>query len=97
MPGNSSFSPTDCVDLGRKVMSGRHRTRSSKSNVVIGSIAASVGVSSVLSAAIVELVSPEPSTVADQPAPQTAQEQPLAQEGTLVGHHRRMSRHFTPK
>jgi hypothetical protein len=64
-------------------MSGRHRARASKSNVVIGSIAASVGVSSVLAAAIVELVAPEPSTAATQSAPQTA-EQPLTQQGKLI-------------
>ena len=37
-------------------MSGKHRAKVSKSNLVIGSIAASVGVSSVLAAAIVEFV-----------------------------------------
>ncbi len=65
-------------------MSGRHRTRSSRSNVVIGSIAASVGVSSVLAAAIVELVTPEAPAAATQPAPQAAQEQPLTQHGRLI-------------
>lgn len=59
-------------------MSGRHRTRSSKPNLVIGSIAASVGVSSVLSAAIVELVSPERS------APAPAQERSVSTEGRLI-------------
>jgi opacity protein-like surface antigen len=62
-------------------MSGRHRARSSKSNLVIGSIAASVGVSSVLAAAVVELVSPQ--------APPTAagavqQEQSVTQQGRLI-------------
>ena len=61
-------------------MSGRHRTRSSRSNLVIGSIAASVGVSSVLAAAIVELVTPETPTAATQPA----QDQSLTQEGRLI-------------
>jgi len=65
-------------------MSGRHRTRSSRSNVVIGSIAASVGVSSVLAAAIVELVTPDAPAAATQPAPQAAQEQPLTQQGRLI-------------
>lgn len=60
-------------------MSGRHRTRSSRSNLLIGSIAASVGVSGVLSAAIVELVSGEQST-----APPPAQERSVTQEGRLI-------------
>lgn len=60
-------------------MSGRHRTKVSRSNLVIGSIAASVGVSSVLAATIVELVSPEPSTASTQPVPQ-----PVTQQGTVV-------------
>lgn len=60
-------------------MSGRHRTKSSRSNLIVGSVAASVGVSSVLAAAVVELVSPEPSTEASQPAPQ-----PVTQQGTVV-------------
>jgi hypothetical protein len=65
-------------------MSGRHRARSSRSNFVIGSIAASVGVSSVLAAAIVELVTPEASTAATPPTPQAAQEQSLIQQGRLI-------------
>jgi hypothetical protein len=65
-------------------MSGRHRLPHSKSNLLIGSTAASVGVSSVLAAAIVELVSPEPSTAATNPAPQATQEQPLTQQGRLI-------------
>jgi len=66
-------------------MSGRHRVRTPRSNLVIGSIAASVGVSSVLAAAIVEMVSPEGSTAATPPAPQVVQpQQPLAQQGRLV-------------
>ena len=60
-------------------MSGRHRLRYSKSNLVIGSIAASVGVSSVLAAAIVELVSPEPSAVATQ-----VEGQSVTQQGRLI-------------
>src|SRR5262249_47803249 len=54
-----TYSPAGHVDMRGKVMGGKHRARSSRTNVVIGSIAASVGVSSVLSAAIVELVAPE--------------------------------------
>ncbi|RDH74437.1 hypothetical protein DVS77_31930 [Mycolicibacterium moriokaense] len=47
---------------------------------MIGSIAASVGVSSVLAAAIVELVTPETSA-----SPQAVQqEQPLTQQGRLI-------------
>lgn len=66
-------------------MSGRHRARSSRTNLVIGSIAASVGLSSVLAAAAVELVSPEAPTAATPTAPQAAPaEQPLTQQGTLV-------------
>ncbi len=60
-------------------MSGRHRLKHSKSNLVIGSIAASVGVSSVLAAAIVELVSPEPSNAAAQVV-----EQPLTQQAYII-------------
>jgi hypothetical protein len=65
-------------------MSGKHRARYSRSNLVIGSIAASVGVSSVLAAAIVELVSPEASTAADSTPPAAAPQQPLSQQGTLI-------------
>jgi hypothetical protein len=66
-------------------MSGRHRVKTSRSNLVIGSIAASVGVSSVLAAAIVELVTPEPSTAPTSAAPQAAQpQQPLTQQGRLI-------------
>jgi hypothetical protein len=64
-------------------MSGKHRTRTSRSNLVIGSIAASVGVSSVLAAAIVELVSPEAPTAAT-PAPPPVAEQSLSQQGRLI-------------
>ena len=65
-------------------MSGKHRAKVSRSNLVIGSIAASVGVSSVLAAAIVELVSPEASTAASS-TPQAAQpQQPLTQQGRLI-------------
>ena len=60
-------------------MSGRHRLHHSKSNLVIGSIAASVGVSSVLAAAIVELSSPEPSAAATQ-----VEEQSVTQQGRLI-------------
>ncbi len=50
---------------------------------MIGSIAASVGVSSVLAAAIVELV--EPNAPAATPAsPPAAQHQPLSQQGRLI-------------
>ncbi len=63
-------------------MSGRHRARSSRSNLVVGSIAASVGVSSVLAAAIVELV--EPDAPAPSISPPAAQQQPLSQQGRLV-------------
>ncbi|MFY9919581.1 MAG: hypothetical protein WAL26_14435 [Mycobacterium sp.] len=59
-------------------MSGRHRAKASRSNLVIGSIAASVGVSSVLAAAIVELVAPESSPATAQP------QQPLSQQGRLI-------------
>ena len=65
-------------------MSGRHRLPKPTSNLLIGSIAASVGVSSVLAAAIVELVSAEPSAVTPRPAHQAAQEQSLTQEGRLI-------------
>ena len=61
-------------------MSGRHRARPSRSNLVIGSIAASVGVSSVLAAAVVELVSHEPSTAATRPL----QPQPVTEQGTVI-------------
>jgi hypothetical protein len=64
-------------------MSGRHRASASRSNVVIGSIAASVGVSSVLAAAIVELVAPEQPTAATHSQPQAAA-QPLSQQGRLI-------------
>jgi xanthine/uracil/vitamin C permease (AzgA family) len=65
-------------------MSGKHRVRTSKSNLIVGSIAASVGVSSVLAAAIVELVEPDAPTAA-RPAPQATQaQQPLTQQGRLV-------------
>jgi hypothetical protein len=60
-------------------MSGKHRTKASRSNMIVGSIAASVGVSGVLAAAIVELIAPEPSSAASQPAPQ-----PVTQQGTVV-------------
>ena len=60
-------------------MSGKHRIKTSRSNLIVGSIAASVGVSSVLAAAIVELVAPEPSTAATRPAPQ-----PVTQQGTVI-------------
>jgi hypothetical protein len=66
-------------------MSGKHRAKISRSNLVIGSIAASVGVSSVLAATIVELVSPQSSTAAGSPVPQVAQPQrPLTQQGRLI-------------
>ena len=66
-------------------MSGKHRAKLSRSNLVVGSIAASVGVSSVLAATIVELVSPEASTAASSPMPQVAQpQQPLTQQGRLI-------------
>ena len=55
------------------------------SNLVIGSIAASVGVSSVLAAAVVELISPDPSVAAKQPAPQvSAPPLPVTQQGTVI-------------
>lgn len=65
-------------------MSGRHRVKTSRSNLVIGSVAASVGVSSVLAAAIVELVSPDAPTAAPSTPPQAAQQQPLSQQGRLI-------------
>jgi hypothetical protein len=65
-------------------MSGKHRARTSRSNLVIGSIAASVGVSSVLAAAIVELVSPEAPPAAGSSTPPAAQQQPLTQQGRLI-------------
>jgi hypothetical protein len=66
-------------------MSGRHRTKSSRSNLIVGSIAASVGVSSVLAAAIVELVAPDASTAAASPVPQAvAPQQPLTEQGRLI-------------
>ena len=65
-------------------MSGRHRAKASRSNLVIGSIAASVGVSSVLAAAIVELVSPEASTAATSTPPAARPQQPLTQQGRLI-------------
>ena len=60
-------------------MSGKHRTKSSRSNLIVGSIAASVGVSSVLAAAIVELVAPDSSPAVTQSAPQ-----PVTQQGTVI-------------
>ena len=66
-------------------MSGRHRTKTSRSNLVIGSIAASVGLSSVLAATIVELVTPDQSTAATNVPPQAAHPQvPLTQQGRLI-------------
>lgn len=65
-------------------MSGRHRTKSSRSNFIIGSIAASVGVSSVLAAAIVELVAPEDLPAAPTAPPAAQQQQPLSQQGRLI-------------
>jgi hypothetical protein len=65
-------------------MSGRHRAKASRSNLVIGSIAASVGVSSVLAAAIVELVSPEASTAATSTPAAAQPQQPLTQQGRLI-------------
>jgi hypothetical protein len=66
-------------------MSGRHRQPHSTPNLIIGSIAATVGVSSVLAAAIVELVSPEPSAAATAPAPQVVEPpQPVTQQGTVI-------------
>jgi hypothetical protein len=62
-------------------MSGRHRNKTSRSNLVVGSIAASVGVSSVLAAAIVELVTPDATPTAPQAA---QQQQSLTQQGRLV-------------
>jgi hypothetical protein len=63
-------------------MSGRHRLPHSKANLLIGSIAASVGVSSVLAAAITELVTAERSAPAAPP--QAVAEQPLSEQGTLI-------------
>ncbi len=51
---------------------------------MIGSIAASVGVSSVLAAAIVEIAAPDDSTAPAPPAPPAAQQQPLSQQGRLI-------------
>lgn len=65
-------------------MSGRHRTKPSRSNVVIGSIAATVGVSSVLAAAIVELVEPDAPVASSPSAPPVAVQQPLTQQGRLI-------------
>jgi hypothetical protein len=65
-------------------MSGKHRVRTSRSNLIVGSIAASVGVSSVLAAAIVELVESD-APIAARPAPQVSQpQQRLTQQGRLV-------------
>ncbi len=65
-------------------MSGKHRAKVSRSNLVVGSIAASVGVSSVLAAAIVELVSPEASPAANSTPPAALPQQPLTQQGRLI-------------
>lgn len=67
-------------------MSGRHRTKPSRSNLLVGSIAASVGVSSVLAATIVELVAPDASSAAAQPAPvqRAAMPQPVTAQGTVI-------------
>src|SRR3954465_8703951 len=65
-------------------MSGKHRAKVSRSNLVIGSIAASVGVSSVLAAAIVELVSPDAPTAATPAPPPVAKQQSLSQQGRLI-------------
>ena len=65
-------------------MSGKHRAKVSRSNLVVGSIAASVGVSSVLAAAIVELVSPESSPAAHLTPPAAQPQQPLTQQGRLI-------------
>ena len=65
-------------------MSGRHRAKRSRSNLVVGSIAASVGVSGVLAAAIVELVSPEAPTATPATAPQVAQPQQPLTQGRLI-------------
>jgi hypothetical protein len=65
-------------------MSGKHRAKVSRSNLVVGSIAASVGVSSVLAAAIVELVSPEASPAANSTPPAAQPQQPLTQQGRLI-------------
>jgi hypothetical protein len=65
-------------------MSGRHRTKASRSNVVIGSIAATVGVSSVLAAAIVELVEPDAPAASSPSVPSAAEHQPLTQQGRLI-------------
>ncbi|GFG50501.1 hypothetical protein MAGR_19420 [Mycolicibacterium agri] len=54
----------------------------SKSNLLIGSIAASVGISSVLAAAITELVTAQPPAPATPP--QAVAEQPLSEQGTLI-------------
>ena len=64
-------------------MSGRHRVRTSRSNLVIGSIAASVGVSSVLAAAIVEMVSPDRPAATPAP-PQAVHQQALTQQGRVI-------------
>ena len=60
-------------------MSGRPRRRHPKSTPVIASTAASVGVPSVLAAAIVELRMPEPSAAATQ-----VEEQSVTQQGRLI-------------
>ncbi|MDT5004086.1 MAG: hypothetical protein QOJ24_1262 [Mycobacterium sp.] len=65
-------------------MSGKHRAKVSRSNLVVGSMAASVGVSSVLAAAIVELVSPEASPAANTTSPAAQPQQPLTQQGRLI-------------
>ncbi len=64
-------------------MSGRHRAQTSRSNLLIGSIAASVGVSSVLAAAIVELVEPQSPTAGAPTPPQTVQQQ-VSQQGRVI-------------
>lgn len=65
-------------------MSGRHRARTPKSSLIVGSITASVGISSVLSAVIVEFVAPAPASPPTGAAPQVAEQQSLTQQGRLI-------------
>jgi hypothetical protein len=65
-------------------MSGRHCATTPKSNLIIGSVAAAVGVSSVLSAVIVELAAAEPPSSPDPAAPRVVQQDSLSQQGRLI-------------
>jgi hypothetical protein len=62
-------------------MSGRHRARPTKKNVIAASILASVGISSVVSAAVVAWM---PSDETDDAVSPAAPTQPLSQQGRLI-------------